>query len=121
MVIRVDKCVTFGIKKSARRSIQYLSKLLVNSELVPCVQLGDSFRYLLGRYFDFNISTIVHIMSKINLLSLHPKYKFQLYNRYLLSKISWQLTVADLTKTCVFEDLDNLVNKYFRSWLDLPI
>ena len=108
MVIRVDKCVTFGIKKSAKRSIQYLPKLLVNSELVPCVRLGDSFRYL-GRYFDFDMSNIVHkqelsqmvgdIMYKIDLLPLHPRNKCQLYSRYLLSKISWHLTVADPTKT----------------------
>ena len=61
------------------------------------------------------------IMYKIDLLPLHPKNKCQLYNRYLLSKISWHLTVADLTKTWLSENLDNLVNKYFRSWLDLPI
>ena len=130
MVIRVDKCVTFGIKKSATRSIQYLPKLLVNTELVPCVRLGDSFRYL-GRYFDFDMSNIVHkqelsqmvgdIMYKIDLLPLHPRNKCQLYSRYLLSKISWHLTVADLTKTWVSQNFDNLVNKYFRSWLDLPI
>ena len=52
------------------------------------------------------------IMSKIDLLSLHPKHKFPLYNCYLLSKISWHLTVADLTKTWVSENFDNLVNRY---------
>ena len=61
------------------------------------------------------------IMSKIDLLPLHPKHKFQLYNRYLLSRISWHLTVADLSKTRVSENLDNLASKYFRSWLHLPI
>ena len=52
---------------------------------------------------------------------MHPKHKFQLYNSHLLSKVSWYLTVADLTKAWVSKNLDNLVNKYFRSWLDLPI
>ena len=88
MVIPVDKCVTFGIEKSATKSIQYLPKLLVNSEVVPCARLGDSFRYL-GRYFDFDMSNIVHkqelsqmvgdIMYKIDLLPLHPRNKCQLY------------------------------------------
>ena len=128
MVIRVDKCVTSGIKKSATRSIQYLPKLLVNSELVPCVRLGDSLRYL-GRYFVFDMSNIVHkqelsqmvsdIMHKIGLLPLHPKNKCQLYSRYLLFKISWHLTFEDLTIKWVSENLDNLVNKYFRSYLPI--
>ena len=130
MVIRVDKCITLGIKRSATRSIQQLPKFLVSSELVPCVQLGDSFRYI-DRYFDLDMPNIIHkqelpqmvddILSKIDLLPLHPKHKLQLYNGYLLSKISWHLTVADHTKTWVSENLDDLVNKYFRSWLDLPI
>ena len=130
MIIRVDKCITFGIKKSTTRSTQYKPKLLINTELVPCVEIGDSFRYL-GRYFDFDMSNTIHkrelshtvtdIMSKIDLLPLHPRFKVQLYIRYLLPKISWHLTVADLTKTWVSENLDNLVAKYFRSWLDLPI
>ena len=34
------------------------------------------------------------IMSKIDFLPLHPKYKFQLYNRYILSRhhgiLLWQ-------------------------------
>ena len=130
MVIRVDKSITFGIKKSATESTQCKPRLLINNELVPCVEFGDSFRYL-GRYFDIDMSNTVHkrelshtvsdIMSKVGLLPLHPRFKHQLYNRYLLPKISWHHSVADLTKTWVSEILDNLVAKYFRSWLDLPI
>ena len=59
MIIRVDKCITFGIKKSTTKSTQYKPKLLINKELLPCVEIGDSFRYL-GRYFDFDMSNTVH-------------------------------------------------------------
>ena len=31
------------------------------------------------------------------------------------------LTVADLGKTWISENLDNIVTKYVRQWLDLPI
>ena len=77
MIIRVDKSITFVIKNSTTRSTQYKPKLLINTELVPYVEIGDSFRYL-GRYFDFDTSNIVRkrelshtvtdIMSKIDLL-----------------------------------------------------
>jgi hypothetical protein len=59
MIIRVDKCSTFGIRKQLTKSIQYLPKLFVNNCLVPRVELGKSFRYL-GRYFDFNMSDEDH-------------------------------------------------------------
>ena len=61
------------------------------------------------------------ILTDIDLLPLHPKNKIALYNRYLLSKLSWHFTVANLPKTWVCEHLDNVVAQYIRKWLDLPI
>ena len=52
MTIRVDNCVTFGIRKSMTKSVQFHPKLLINRDLVQCVKTGASFRYL-GRHFDF--------------------------------------------------------------------
>ncbi|CAB4008393.1 Hypothetical predicted protein [Paramuricea clavata] len=130
MIIRVDKCSTFGIKKHLTKSIQYLPKLFVNNDLVPRTKMGKSFRYL-GRYFDFNMSDEEHrselldvfndIMNKINELPLHPKNKILLYSRYLLSKISWDLTVSDISKTWICETLDSIATKYIRKWLELPV
>ena len=55
MIIRVDKCSTFAIKKALTKSIQYLPKLLISNCPVPTVKIGESFKYL-GRFFDFNMS-----------------------------------------------------------------
>ena len=54
MKIRVDKCVAFGLKKFATRSMQFQPKLFINKEIVPSVKFGESFRYL-GRYFNFEM------------------------------------------------------------------
>ena len=43
MIIRVDKCVTFGIRKSVTKSVQFHPKLLINHDLVLCVKTGASF------------------------------------------------------------------------------
>ena len=59
MTIRVDKCITFGIKKATTKSIQYQSKLFINNQLIPRVDNGDSFKYL-GRYFDFGMTNSKH-------------------------------------------------------------
>ena len=49
------------------------------------------------------------------------KNKVLLYNRHVLSKLSWHFTVATLSKTWVSENIDSLVNQYIRKWLQIPI
>ena len=130
MIFRVDKCVTFGMKKVRTKSVPYQPKLFINSQLVPCVSTGSSFKYL-GRYFDIQMSNYKHksqlidttntILAQIDHLPLHPKYKILLYSRHLLSKISWHFTVADLSTTWVSENLDNIVASYVRKWLEIPV
>ncbi len=86
MIIRVDKCSTFGIKKAITKSVQYLPKLLINNRLIPKVNIGESFKYL-GRYFDFNMSDdnlktdlitlVIELMTDIDSKpGLHPKTNF---------------------------------------------
>ena len=52
------------------------------------------------------------VFTKIDALPLHPKNKTMIYSRHLPSKVSWHLTVADLTKTWVEENLDSLYTCY---------
>ena len=60
-------------------------------------------------------------MSKLDLIPCRPKNKLLLYHRFVLSKASWHFIIANLGKTWVAENLDNLVSSYVRQWLDLPI
>ena len=60
-------------------------------------------------------------LSEIDLLPLHPKNKLLLYSQYILSKLSWHFTAANLPKTWVCKHLDNNVAKYLRKWLELPV
>ena len=123
MFIRVEKCSTFGIKKAATKSVQYLPKLIINSVLIPTVKIGESFKYL-GRYFNFNMSDDVHkpeisslmedLMSNIDSKPLHPKNKLLLYSRYVLSKLSWHFTVSNISQTWIKENIDSVVNSYIR-------
>ena len=43
-----------------------------------------------------------------------------IYSRYLLSKISWDLTIADLDVSWVKNTLDNLCHNHIRCWLEIP-
>ena len=130
MIIRVDKCSTFGIKKICTKSVQYLPNLVINNQLIPKINIGESFKYL-GRYFDFQMSNDNHkteittlinqLMTDIDSKPLHPKNKLLLYSRYVLSKLSWHFTVATLSKTWVTENIDSVVNQCIRKWLHVPI
>ena len=46
MIIRVDKCKTFGMAKIGSQYKQYLPKFFLNNESVPQVKLEESFAYL---------------------------------------------------------------------------
>ena len=129
MIIRVDKCSTFGIKKGLTKSVQYLLKLIINSSLIPVIEIGKSFCYL-GRYFDYEMSDDKHKLESVSLLTsqmkeidfkpLHPKNKILLYSRYVLSKLAWQLTITLISKTWITENLDSTFVQYIRKWLELP-
>ena len=84
----------------------------------------------LGRCFDFNITNKDHkdiLLSKTNELfntidnlALHPKNKILLYQRYVLSEISWYLPVVDLPITSAKQKLNNIASKFICSWLEIP-
>ena len=67
------------------------------------------------------LDTTDSLMSKINDLPCHPKNKLLLSHHFLLSKISWNLTIADISKTWIMDNLDSIVSNYIRQWLELPI
>ena len=65
----------------------------------------------------FNIIVIFIIIFII----IYPKNKLLLYNRCVISKISWHFTVANLSRTWVTETIVSVVNKFLRIWLEIPV
>ena len=60
-------------------------------------------------------------MSKIDKFPCHPRNKLQLSHRFVLPTIAWHFTIADIGKTWVTENIDNIVSQYIRQLLELPI
>ena len=91
------------MKKNNTKCLQYSPKVYINNVLVSALKTDESFLYL-GRYFDFKMSDEEHknellsklkeYMDKIDMLDIHPKNKILIYQRYVLAKISWHLTVS---------------------------
>ena len=67
------------------------------------------------------VSLLTDLMKEIDLKPLHPKNKILLYSRYVLSKLSWHLTIANIQKTWISENLDSVFKQYIRKWLEVPI
>ena len=103
MIIRVDKCHTFGIMKKNTASTQTKPKLYVNIEIIPPLQDDESCEYL-RRYFNFSLN--------------NQKYRAELLETTTttLNKI-----IADIPETWLKENLDSLCHKKLRSWPEIPI
>ena len=122
MIIRVDKCVTFGVKKFSSRSFQYEPKLFINTELVPTAKSGKFFKYLVDTLI-FEVDNKIHkeklksslsdMLRRIDTFPVLSKNKLLLYQRYIL-------TVATLSKPWVIQHFDNIASSFVRQWLDLP-
>ena len=99
---------SFGIKKSGTSSKQFQPKLFVNNELIPPVKQDEYFTYL-GRHFDYKMTSNQHkgdvfsdakdMIKRIDDLPLHPKNKMLIYQCYVLSKLSWNLTIVGINIT----------------------
>ena len=89
-------------------STQYKQKLYLDNALVPPVKLDDCFTYL-GRHFDFKMTdnkhkselteTVTEQIEIIDKFPLHPKNKLIVYQQWTLSKISWYLTITNISNT----------------------
>ena len=67
-------------------------------------------------------SLVQDLMCDIDEKPLHPKTNFCCTAAsYVLSKLSWHFTVADISKTWIIANLDSIVNGYIRKWLEIPI
>ena len=92
MIIGVDKCHLFGIKKVNSVAKQIPRKLYLKNEYLKPVKTGESFLYL-GRYFDFEMSSNDHktvltselnqLLEAVDKLLLHPKTKLFIYHCYM--------------------------------------
>ena len=51
LIIRIDKCKTFGVKKCGTKSLQYKPYLKISGQMIPAVEIDDSFTYTLEKCF----------------------------------------------------------------------
>ena len=68
------------------------------------------------RSFSRNVASLKNmIQDKTNCSS-----EILLYSRYLRAKLSWDLIVADINKTWIVNNIDNICRQFIRRWLEIP-
>ena len=80
--------------------------------------------YIITTIVIIIIISNIHFKSlptNIDKLLLHLKNKILVYRRYVLSKISWRLNVADLPIAWMKQTLENMISQFIRSWLEITI
>jgi hypothetical protein len=130
LIIRVDKCHVFGMKKNKTDIVQYKPYVKIKNDRIPPVEEGESFTYL-GKDFNMHMSDhhvkenlideVRSYLRKIDLLPLHPLHKTEICQHYVFSKLKWRFTIYNLTETWVNQKIDSELNRYYRKWLQIPI
>ena len=129
LIIRIDQCHTFGMKKRSTASVQYQPIIILNGERIPPLMDGELFVYL-GKQFNFGmkidnikeelLAKNTSYVTKIDQLPLTPVNKLSIVQTYVFSKYRWIFTIYDLTETWIVQNIDSLLGKYTRQWFQLP-
>ena len=99
MIIKVNKCLTFDIKKAGTSSIQYFPNVILNFFFGSNCWKNFNFHTDTNKdHMSLLLDTSKDLMLKIYCLPCHPKSKFLLYLRFVLSTLSRHLTIIDLSK-----------------------
>ena len=129
LIICVDKCSTFRIKKNGNSSTQFKPYLKINSEVIPRAKLNETFTYLrktfsytmsVGKVKSELISDFNSYTDTVNRLLLHPKNKLNIITRYNYRKVRWRFSIYKLGKTWAKQNPDPIIKEYVKRSLRLP-
>ena len=129
MIIRLDKCCTFGMLKIDGRYEQYEPAIFLDHGRIPTVAIGSSFTYL-GKLFNFEMKkkeakeqllTRVKKLLKITSdLPIRPQMKLLIMKRFVYSNLVDDLKKYAFGATWIRQNLDSEFCSHVRDWLGLP-
>ena len=129
MHLRIDKCVSFGMRKQEGVYSQYLPNLTINDSKIPALELGSSFKYL-GKLFNFEMNNDEAKSNLINRLSgyleiiknlkVKVTMKLKILRVFIPSQFNFDLRIYDFAYTWIEQNLDQLSVNAVNEWLELP-
>ena len=67
------------------------------------------------------VETVTEQIEILDKLPLQPKYKLKLSQQWTLSKLSWYLTVTNVSNTWMKNNIDNIASRSIRLWLKIRV
>lgn len=130
MVIRLDKCCSFGMRKNDGEYCQFEPALFIGNGIIPPIQLGSAFKYL-GKLYDFDLKNdlaklniaqkLENFLSITSKLKIKAQMKIKILKLYVYSQMRFELRLYNFGATWIDNNLDSKVVKCVRSWLEMPI
>ena len=130
MKIRTDNCCTFSMTKRDGQHTQIQSALHIDGNTIPPIELGGSFTCL-GKSFNFSmnneatkaqlVKSVSHMMDVTDTLLVRTQTKLKILKLFIPSQISFDFKLYDISLTWINQQLDAIVVRHVRNWLQLPI
>ena len=130
MIIRLDKCCTFGMRKFDGLYQQFEPAIYLDNHIIPQIAIGESFVYL-GKLFNFKMDNslakeklftkLKFLLKTTSDLKIRAQLKIQILLRYIHSQIINDLKLYDIKSTWIRQNLDKECYMYIRNWLKMPI
>ena len=118
MEARIDKCLSFGMRKLNGIYSQFTPNLTIKDAAIPSVKINDGFTYL-GKYFDFlmdNESTKTKLIQRLtdflrttSTLKVEAQLKLEILRLYISSQFSFDLRICNISYTWLEQNLDSLI------------
>lgn len=67
---------------------------------------------------ETDVTRYIKIIDKLPINALN---KTEIVQRYLFSKVKWRFQKYNLTEAWVSENVDSIINKHYKKWLQLSI
>ena len=129
MSLRIDKCISFGMRKQEGVYKQYLPNLTIDNTKIPPLDQGASFKYL-GKIFSFNmdneevktelVSRLSRFLKIISDLNIKMQLKLKILKIFIPSQFNFDLRIYDLSYTWIEQNLDSIIVSAVKDWIELP-
>ena len=130
MIIRLDKCCTFGMRKFDGLYQQFEPAIYLDNHIIPQIAIDESFVYL-GKLFNFKMDNslakeklftkLKFLLKTTSDLKIRAQLKIKILLRYIHSQIINDLKLYDIKSTWIRQNFDKECYMYIRNWLKMPI
>ena len=122
--------MSFGMRKQGSTYDQYDPKVYVKENQIPVVAHHEDFTYL-GKIYNWNMNLnkakdnlkdkLTSLLNTVSALKIKPQLKIKMLKLGIYPKLTFDLKVYRFPQSWITQELDSLIQRAIRNWLELPI